>query len=74
PGAAGQATGALVAALGAGQPIHAALRSWADGLGGGDAALVEAAILVQFETGGNLADKFLLLRQILEQRGDLAAA
>lgn len=65
-------TAALVEALAAGAPFGAALRSWADGLGG-DAALVEATILVQFETGGNLADKFQLVGQVLAKRRELAA-
>jgi Flp pilus assembly protein TadB len=63
----------VVAEIRGGTALPAALDAWLRRAPGPDLDLVVATIRVQMDVGGNLADKFNLLGQILQQRS-LAAA
>lgn len=51
-----------------GQDMEKSLSAWYKRTPSADLDLVLAALRVQFETGGNLADKLNLLAQIMEKR------
>lgn len=59
----------VLEALAAGAALPAALDAWRQRVGSADLDLFVATLNVQFEVGGNLADKLQLLAQILEKRG-----
>ena len=54
--------------LAGGQSIISVLDSWLDRTPSADLDLVVAAMKVQFEVGGNLADKLKFLGQVMEKR------
>ncbi|MBK8987726.1 MAG: type II secretion system F family protein [Chloroflexi bacterium] len=58
----------VMAELDGGTAVPAALHNWLNRTPSEDLNLVVATFLVQFETGGNLADKFNLLGQIMAKR------
>jgi Flp pilus assembly protein TadB len=58
----------VVADLKGGTALPDALSAWLSRAPGRDLDLVVATIRVQLEVGGNLADKFQLLGQILQRR------
>lgn len=68
PAPMGAEAAALVAELDSGVPLPQALDDWQKRASSSDLELVLATIRVQFETGGNLADKFSLLSQIISKR------
>lgn len=58
----------VLEALSAGSALSDALDAWRRRAGSADLDLFVAAVQVQLEVGGNLADKLQLLAQILEKR------
>ncbi|HYF63548.1 MAG TPA: type II secretion system F family protein [Herpetosiphonaceae bacterium] len=68
PAAAGDQLRQVVADIKGGAALPQALAAWLKRSPGPDLDLVIATLRVQLETGGNLADKFNLLGQILQQR------
>ena len=67
-GPAGPLTQSLVDQVSGGIPLPTALANWQSQLPSPDLDLLCATIRLQLITGGNLADKFSLLNQILGQR------
>jgi len=70
PAPLGGDAGKLVNDLKGGQDMEKSLSSWYQRTPSADLDLVLATLRVQFETGGNLADKLNLLGQILEHRSN----
>ncbi|MFQ5616617.1 MAG: type II secretion system F family protein [Anaerolineales bacterium] len=65
---AGQEAQRVFDELEAGTELETALNNWLERMPSRDLDLFIATIKVQREVGGNLADKFRLLRQVMEKR------
>ena len=68
PGPAGTEAQQVLVELKDGTALPQALQNWLGRVPSPDLDLIVATILVQLEVGGNLADKFNLLAQVMNKR------